>query len=196
MLRATLWSLVSLALLLAFSSVEVEATTVRQLNLAEMTDKAGSIFRGRLAGSAAGSVEVGGTTLPTVTYRFELEEAFQGSFSSQKGIAFAEITMIGKVNPREVGSSRLFSIMPEMPDLKVGRSYLLFATQPSAVGLSTTVGLGQGCFQLSGIGKKTMAANDLDNRGLFRGMSTEGIPAAGPIPYSDLARRIRRLLGQ
>ena len=41
-----------------------------------------------------------------------------------------------------------------MPQLAVGRTYLVFTTQPSEIGLSTTVGLGQGAFRINQVGKQ------------------------------------------
>ena len=67
--------------------------------------------------------------------------------------------------------------------LTVGQTYLVFTTQPSGVGLSTTVGLGQGCFRLYGKGDSQMAVNEVNNAGLFRDMQP---PAAAG---GRLARR-------
>jgi hypothetical protein len=74
------------------------------------------------------------------------------------------------------------SALPELPELGVGEDYVLFTTKPSAVGLSTTVGLGQGAFKLfvSEDGEE-LAANELNNAGLFN----------GPVTYTQLASAIR-----
>jgi hypothetical protein len=97
-----------------------------------------------------------------------------------------------------------------MPVLSVGQTYLVFTTQPSGVGLSTTVGLGQGCFRVYGKGDSQMAVNEVNNTGLFRDMQpaaaaagaalrSAGAPpaatAAGPIPFSELRAQIINLVG-
>ena len=99
--------------------------------------------------------------------------------------------MIGKIAPRTVGQATRMSLFRDMPRLKLGDSYLLFSTPPSAVGLSTTVGLGQGCFHLASIENKMMAVNGFDNVGLFSGMSIGDMPVKGPVSYDRLADVIR-----
>ncbi|MGH9901416.1 MAG: hypothetical protein ACRD68_06335, partial [Pyrinomonadaceae bacterium] len=123
-----------------------------------------------------------------------------------KGVQIAEIRMLGKMKPVRRGGLELHAALPKMPQLAVGETYLVFATRPSAVGLSTTVGLGQGAFRVSGQGKNETAVNEVNNRGLFRDMNVgaararAGIATAassdGPIPYDELARQIRAQLGQ
>ena len=50
----------------------------------------------------------------------------------------------------------------------MGREYLLFTTRPSQVGLSTTIGLGQGAFLIDDAGKEELTANAFGNMGLAR----------------------------
>ena len=66
---------------------------------------------------------------------------------------------------------------------------LMFTTAQSDYGLSVTVGLAQGCFDIDG----SMALNRAGNIGLFKEMSYAG-PASGPIAYNELAARIRASL--
>ncbi len=76
-----------------------------------------------------------------------------------------------------------------MPRLNNGGDYLLFTTHTSSIGLSTTVGLGQGAFKVSAIGGELSAVNEFNNAGL-------GINGTGPIEYVKLSAEIRTLLGQ
>jgi hypothetical protein len=106
------------------------------------------------------------------------------------------------------GNLRSAVLLPRMPDLVVGSSYLVMTTRPSTIGLSTTVGLGQGCFRISQVGKEEQATNEANNAGLFRDMApppslgaraavTSTSPAAGgAISYASLADRIRGLVGR
>jgi hypothetical protein len=170
------------------------ATTLLQMNLEQLTDRAGRIFRGTVLSVQRGSVEVGGATLATITYRIRVEEAFKGEFPAVKDdLRVVEIRMLTEPKSSSTGSVRRVSLLRDLPQLEVGRNYLLFATRPSAVGLSTTVGLGQGTFNIQGAGKDETAVNQFQNMDLFRGMAST-TAARGPISYADLASRIRALV--
>lgn len=171
------------------------ATTLAPLTLADLTQRAQTIVRGLVLSAEPGSVEVGGTTLPTVTYRVRVEEGFKGDFTVKGDASEVEFTMLGRMKNEEMeqGTIRKLSSIPELPRLTVNEHYLLFVTQPSAIGLSTTVGLGTGCFELSGEGDKALVTNGFDNAGVFRGLA--GMPSSGPVSYASLAGEIHAILG-
>ena len=198
---------VVLAALSLMVSTALHASTVMQLNLGEMVQRADRIYRGTVISVTAGTVAVGGGQLPTVTYRLRVDESFRGEFVSVKGIRIAELRMLGKLAPVQRGVMRSVVALPRMPELAVGQSYLVMTTRPSAIGLSTTVGLGQGCFRISQVGKEELVANEVNNLGLFRDMAPPAdaraqaraaapAPAGGPISYADLAGRIRGLVAR
>ena len=174
-------------LLLSFSFVlllfvqPAEATSVLRLNLEQMVDRAGSIFRGTVLDVRSGSIEVGGGQLPTTTYTLRVEERFKGTF--EKEAATVEIKNVST----RVGDHEKFSVLPEVPRLSVGADYLLITTAPSPLGLSTTVGLGQGAFSLFTSNREVLAVNAVGNANL-------GLD--GPVAYTDLAGQIRALLGR
>jgi hypothetical protein len=192
------WALV---LLIVMAGVPLGATTVMQFNLAEMVDRAHSIYRGRVLSAEEGTVAVGGGQLPVVTYRIQVGELFRGDVTEVKGVSIAELRMLGKQQSVRSGGLQLVSVLPAMPELAVGRYYLVLATKPSAVGLSAPVGLGQGCFTIYQNGKDETAVNGANNSGLFRGMTSSeartlaatAASSSGPIPYSELASQIRVL---
>ncbi|MFQ5766462.1 MAG: hypothetical protein ACE5ID_00530 [Acidobacteriota bacterium] len=190
-----------LALLLAVPAVvPVGATTLLQMNLQDLCERSGRIFRGTVLSITQGSVQAGGGALPTLTYRFSVEETFLGTFTSSKGRQLAEMTTIGKIPSRQEGALRRLPVLPELPRMKVGQSYLLFVTAPSDAGLSVSVGLGQGCFHLEGSAAGRLEArNEFNNMGLFNGMTSSAAlqapPAGGAVPYSVLAGEIRALVG-
>jgi hypothetical protein len=77
--------------------------------------------------------------------------------------------------------------------------YVLFTTRPSSVGLSTTVGLGQGAFRIVDTGKNEEAVNAFNNVGLRRGLARSAVPSlpeSGPISYPQLAAAIRNVLSE
>lgn len=195
--------LIALAVLAA--APQLTANSVAQLNLEEMCARAHRIFRGVVLSSTVGRVAVGGGELPVVTYRLQVEETFRGEFETIKDTQIAELTTLGKQAPVRHGNVQFFSNLPRMPQMDVGRSYLVIATQPSRIGLSTSVGLGQGLFRIFSAGKEEeTAVNEANNAGLFRNMAppagavaraaAASEPAAGPIAYQELARQIRAIV--
>ena len=198
------WAAVAAALSLIATAVP-QASTVMQMNLGEMVQRADRIYRGTVLSVSATHVAAGGGQLPVTVYRLRVDETFRGEFQEAKGLRLAEIRTLGKLTPARQGGLRSAVILPRMPDLQVGRTYLVLTTRPSAIGLSTTVGLGQGCFRISQVGKDELAANEANNSGLFRdmagpaarGVARASAPAAaegGALSYADLASRIRGLV--
>ncbi len=171
------------------------ATTVLQMNLGELVQRADTIFRGTVLDVSEGIVHAGGADLPTVTYRLRVDESFRGEFTTVKGVELAEITMLGtfKRAPAPGSALRNLTAVPGLPRLERGHDYLLLVTRPSQVGLSVPVGLGQGAFRIATDLKQETATNDANNVGLFRGMAGP-TTAPGPIPYDELAARIRALV--
>src|ERR1700741_4495277 len=156
----------------------LHATTVLRLNLEQMVGRAGNIFRATVLDVRGGSIEVGGGKLPTTTYTFRVDESFKGSF--EKEGATVEVTMVGSIkrDPVLVGNHQRFSVLPEVPRLDIGSDYLLITTAPSSVGLSTTVGLGQGAFSIFTSNRQELAVNAVGNA---------NIGQQGPMAYSALA---------
>ena len=90
-----------------------------------------------------------------VTYQLSVDEDLRGETALVKGVRVAEIRMLGKQKTVRVGNIRSVSPLPDMPVLTVGQTYLVFMTQPSAIGLSTTVGLARaasGCTARATVG--------------------------------------------
>jgi len=173
-------------------AAQVHATIMLQLNLEEMTGRADKIFRGTVFDIQQSTIEAGGAELPTVTYRFRVEELFKGQASEVKGDkAVVQIRMIGSIKPapeNRAGKVK-FSAFRDVPRLAMGGDYLLFTTPESSIGLSTTVGLGQGAFKVNPVEGELQAVNEFNNAGL-------GLNGAGPVEYVRLGEEIRALLGQ
>ena len=167
----TLILLIALAVLCGPS---VHAELVQKMTLLEICGRADKIFRGTVLSAAKGTVEVGGGTLPTVTYTLRVDEAYQGEFIDNGDHQIAEVTMLGRIKTENS------SPLAGFPVLEVGGGYVLLTTPPSAIGLSAPVGLGQGYYTISGKGKNEVATNGLGNS----------------ISYADLVARIQAVLGQ
>jgi hypothetical protein len=76
-------------------------------------------------------------------------------------------------------------MLPDLPRLEVGASYVLMMTRPSAIGMSSPVGLEQGLFRV-------------DRRGSREGVdgSTRGGRAAASLTYTDFAQRVRQAVAR
>lgn len=198
MRRRKLVSCLLAVLALTLIGVQAQAATVLQLNLEQMVDRAGRIFRGTVLDIREGTVQAGGAELPTVTYRIRVDEAFKGTYQDVKGMQIAEVTMLGKLKPNQAGVNRSLPLI-DLPKLQVGQDYLLLTTQPSAIGLSTPVGLGQGTFRVTGKPGQELAVNLNQNLGLLKGMqgvSNSAVPphGSGPVAYTALAALIQDLV--
>ncbi len=190
----TLAKLLALSAAVVLAVTPLGATILKQMNLEQLVGNSGRIFSGTVIEVDKGTLEVGGGKVPTVTYRVVVDNAFRGDFIEKDGHRIIDLRMVSDAAPRHAGNAVGFSILPEMPRIERGQRYLFFTTNPSKVGLSTTVGLGQGCFRISGSPGQEQLANEFDNQGLFRGMSAPNVPERGPIPYATLTGRVQALL--
>lgn len=183
-----------LTLLLVLATLVVQplaATTMLQMDLAQLTERAGRIFRGTVVDVEQGSIEVGGGELPAVTYRFKVDDLFKGEADVVKGDdAMIEIRMVGSIKEAApVGEYARLDTFRDVPKLTRGSDYLLFMTPESEIGLSVSVGLGQGAFRVFPVDKQDFAVNEFNNGGL-------GLDVSGPVAYNDLIAKIKALLGQ
>jgi hypothetical protein len=181
-------------LALAAGPAAPRATTLLQMNLDELCRRADRIFLGTVIRTETGSVRAGGGDLPTVTYTLRVEEGFKGVYETVKGQRLATLTTIGKSRPVRSGDAERLPPVPGMPVLAVGETYLLLTTPPSALNLSSPVGLGQGCFRVIMKNGEAAAENGYRNAGLFRGMEAAGVPHEGPLPLARLTAAVRSVL--
>jgi|KBSSwiStaDraftv2_1062776.scaffolds.fasta_scaffold1480125_1 hypothetical protein len=171
------------------TSPPANSTTVKHFDLKGMTGSAARVFRGTVTDVRAGTVKVGGGELATTIYRIRVTEAFKGDFATFKNITYADVEMIGSIKAEPEGKgARHFSAFRDMPVLERGRDYLLFLTAESRVALSSPVGLAQGLFDIDTSVPSQPTANRLSNAGLAADI------AKGPLPYSDLAARVRAII--
>lgn len=165
------------------------ATMLEQLNLGDLVVRSERIFRGTVVDVDQGVVQAGGGELPMVTYRLRVEESLKGEPDAVKGdVGYVEIRMVGSLKEATThGDAQHFSVFRDVPRLSLGGDYLLFVTPASAIGLSTTVGLGQGAFSVFAMEKEEYVVNQFNNQGLgFDG---------GAVPYDEFVSRIKAALG-
>ena len=167
------------------------ATSLEQLNLNDLSTRADKIFRGTVLDVEQGLIEAGGGELPAVTYRIKVDEMIKGSADVVKGDeSFVEIRMVGSIKESvEQDGVMRFSVFRDVPKLQPGSDYVLFMTPRSDIGLSVTVGLGQGAFSIVPTSKDDMAVNQFNNLGL-------GMGADGPVTYDSLKAAIFDAMGR
>lgn len=179
----------SLALLAALLvAVPASAATVLQMSLDGLVERSGAIYRVTVVSVEPGTVAVGGGELDTIVYGLQVVELLKGEIDDGgKEAPYVELTVLGDLKDASAASGmRHLAQLPQAPRLERGGAYVLFTTPTSAVGLSTTVGLGQGAFKIyDGPDHQELAVNELGNLGLF----------SGPVTYTALADAIRARVG-
>jgi hypothetical protein len=176
----------------ALLAATLGASDVAHMTLRDLVVRGDRIVRGTVLASTEGTLQAGGGTLPIVTYKIRVDQALKGDAAQGDVI---EVRLFGAAKPKNSGAFRRAGMLKDLPQFRVGSDYLFVLTQPSAIGLSTTVGLGQGLFQLQGRPGQETAVNAANNLGLFIGVS--GAPqAAGPVDYRTLVQHIKTLLSK
>ena len=182
------WLLLS-SIVLGFVT-QAWATSVLQMNLDQLTEKATAIYRGTVIEARQTTVQGGGGDLPAVHYRVEVTEVFKGDVPTvMEDVPIAEFKILG--NAKAIAEGR---VMEGFPLIQSGKEYLLFISQAGPIGLTSTMGLAQGCFAFVRSGGEEMVVNGFNNMDLFKGMDTS-MPANGPVGYSDVAAMIYAKLG-
>ncbi len=190
LLKPAIWLTIAAAAIL--SAPSATAITVAQLNLEQMVSRSARVFAGRVLDISERRIPFGGGELPAVTYRFEVSESFKGEFEKVEDQMFTEVSMLGTLKnvagaPHPLG---------DFPVLQKDREYLLIVAPVGPTGLTTTIGLGQGCFNLTKQGTSKVALNEANNVGLFNGMRSSVRTQDGmAISYATLASMIRTIAG-
>ena len=182
----------SIAIGLMLSTFSAQATMLEKLTFDDLATRADKIFRGRVIDVEQGSKAIGGGEIPIVTYRIAVADMLKGSADIVKGEEqVVEITMAGDIkNLNAQDGVTHFSVFRDVPKLQRGNEYVLFMTPRSSVGLSTTVGLGQGAFDIVTSAKEDMAVNEFNNMGLE--LNGEN----GPMSYESMREAVESAIGQ
>ena len=169
---------------LALVSLSASAAMVMKMGLGDLVDNADRVFRGTVLTKEPGMVFLGGSEFSTVVYTVHVTDALKGDFGTEKSVV--TLTMLGNLKQDvSSGSSQRLAVLDMNPDLRVGGDYVLFTTAPSTVGLSTTVGLGQGLFRIfANADGRELTANELNNQGIFD----------GPVQYTEFTSAVEALV--
>ncbi len=166
------------------------AAITAQMNLEQLVTQSERVFVGRVVSITESQVTMGGGELPAVTYRLAVSETFKGEYEEIKGERFTDVTMIGTLKHVLTGTHPI----TDFPVLAEGTEYLLFIAPAGPTGMTATMGLGQGCFHVSGSDDDKVALNLANNSGLFSGMNV-GFADGEAVPYNALADMIRSIAG-
>ena len=172
----------SVGAIFALLAMTASAALVMKMGMTDLVGNADKVFRGTVLDLQPGTVMAGGAEFPTVTYTIRVDDPIKGDFGTGKDAQVIEVQMLGNIKPTaQTGNVQKLMSLDINPDLAVGQTYVLFTSQPSAIGLSTTIGLSQGLFRVFNSAQgRELAANGLDNAGLFD----------GAVSYSDLKAAI------
>ena len=189
---------ITIALLstVCLSSAWVSASNVRHMTLADLSQASGRIFTGRVIATREGQVSAGGALFTTKTYVFLVESLLKGEFTSRPEQT-VEMTLLGTPIGKQDGAGLLFqTVLPRQPKLSMGGRYLIFSSADSAIGLCTTVGLGQGAFRILAQDASELAVNEINNAGLFRDEQGLVELQPGPMALPELLDRVRNYMNK
>ena len=173
-----------------FGATALQASTVAQMNLEQMVTNSERVFVGTIIDVTESRRQIGGGEVPAVTYKIRVSDTFKGDFEEIKGELYTEVTMLGSLKHLAAGRHPI----TDFPMLAIGGEYLLMVAPAGPIGLTATMGVGQGCFTLSGDESDKVALNGANNVGLFSGMQV-GFTGGEPISYGALSSLINDIVG-
>lgn len=165
------------------------ATMLEKLGLDDLVTRSDRVFRGTVIDVEQSTIEAGGGTLPVVVYTLRVEDMLKGAPDVIKGdVGVITVRMVGSIKePAADDTIVRLPIFRDVPKLASGHDYVLFMTPESPIGLSVTVGLGQGAFDIVRPDKTDLAVNAFGNAGLGLG--------DGPVAYDALKAAVAREAG-
>jgi hypothetical protein len=182
-------SLLAAAMLAALVS-PVGAMTVLPVDLPAMTEDAERIFVGRVERVATGRDTHG---LPATWTTFSVAERLKGPGAGSVTLKQLGTSLGG--DPAQVRPH------PELPRYQVGETVVLFVHAESALGFTSPVGLGQGCFHVRGAPAAAVVENEVGNRNLAGSIAPRALAAphaaagaSGPVPLDAFLVRVRGLV--
>ena len=176
------------------------AAMVRKMNLQSLCDSAGTIARVEVVAVEEATVPVPDGEMPVRVYTLNVRDALKGVSEADRERGTFTLTMLDAARlPRTKSGGNLqhIAVLPGLPVLEPGGEYLLLTTVPSAGGLATTVGLGQGLFHIvPGAHGVERVRNDLDNIGLLDGMAAPKSISTSALTYGQITTLIRNAVGE
>lgn len=114
----------------------IQAATLQQLSMDQMTSYATAVVRAKVTGASAAISTASGVPTIYTHYQLAVSEVW-------KGTALSEVAMPGgTANGRH-------QEFPGVPELKIGSEYVLFLWKSPTTGTIQTIGLTQGIFEVT-----------------------------------------------
>ncbi len=184
-------------LLLGPPAGAARAVTLLPLDLPQLTGRADRIFVGRVETVATGRDANG---VPAVWTTFTVEQPLKG----WTGSAPDHVTL------KQLGASFGGAAAPVVPNAMLpryreGEAVVLFVHADSALGFTSPVGFGQGCFRIDERDGARTVENDVGNANLAPAATAHTLPStsgralatgaasAGPVPLATFVARVQAL---
>jgi hypothetical protein len=168
--------------LLAASAVATltNGATLQQLSMDQMSQLATSVVRARVTGVSASLVATAGSPTIYTHYKLVVNE-------SLKGAAATEVVLPGgEFN----GQKQSF---PGVPELKVGSEYVLFLWKSPTTGVTHSLGLTQGIFEIRALEDGSLVASRKQSGELMLDASGKRVnDQAVSLKLGDLRTRVRQ----
>lgn len=157
-------------LFLALGSNITSATTLRPLDLEQLSTRAALILYGEVRRN---EVKFDPQSGQTVTFtEFDVIEPIKGTIATHS----YTIKQIGGFNPQ----TRILYRVHGVPAFTVGSRYVVFLPEKSSLGFSSPLGLHQGAFSVETVDNETIVSNGARNLGLNANQQQRvQIPLAG-----------------
>ncbi|MEM8770233.1 MAG: hypothetical protein AAGD92_01165 [Pseudomonadota bacterium] len=183
--------LAALASIAALAVLPARATTLQKFDLADISNRADTIVRGKVMDVEQSVMALGGGQIPYVTYRVKVKEMLKGAPDATKGgVSIVEFSIVGSLKPAGVNDGvQHVDIFEDVPKFQLGKEYVLFMSPESSAGLSSPIGLGQGAFDVFAAGKDEIIVNQFDNKGLGAGIE-------GPVSWGEFKTAVSAVMNQ
>jgi len=200
---------VAVSAILAFSSIPLEATSLKVMNLEDLVGQSQRIFSAVCQNVSSGLDE---NNLPYTRYSFRVTDSIHG-VANQQVVVIKQFGSSERIQ-LDNGVTRV-SRIEGMPRYTPGQEYLLFLNQESRLGFSSPIGLIQGAFRVRGQGTSRTVVNGMGNANLLidtrksiqqrylerqqnlsrpAPVSLPDEVVRGPVSYDNLTRLVRGLL--
>lgn len=183
------------------------ATQVLPVNIADLAGRADTALVGKCIGAQAylKNLPDGKGRMLVTTYTFSVSERIKGEIPDMSAFGFTQLGA-SPDEARRLGAATVIG----MPIYNVGGEYAVFLTKESGLGLRSTVGMGQGKFQVitskdgakqvvNESGNKNLFVNLPSTKAMTKALSAGGIPAerapaGGPVGYDSFMRIVGELV--
>jgi hypothetical protein len=118
------------------TALALQAATLQQLSMDQMSQLATSVVRARITGASASVYTTTDNSMIYTRYSLSVSELWKGQPATEVMLPGGDVT----------GQKQSF---PGVPELRVGAEYILFLWKSPSTGITHTLGLSQGIFEIT-----------------------------------------------